>query len=565
MNAMKDGEMIGAQAIVEALREADVRHVFGIPGGQVLYILDAIYDRSDIGFTATRHELAGAHMADGYARFTGRLGVCLATTGPGITNMVTGIAGALRDCSPVLALTVNNHGWSLDNDDAQEADPVAIFGSVTKWSKRISDARAIPDAVRQAVRVACSGCPGPVLLDFTRDAVEQQRTRFLPRPTANRAVGQRTRAPADAVEQAAELLARAERPVLWAGRGTLIAEATEAIQALARRLHMPVITTYTGISAVPSSDPLCFGPSSRHGTEIGRRILREADLLLTVGNALSASATGRWTVELPATLVQIDVDPGRLGKHVPCEVGLLGDARAVVEQLLEGLPPGVASGREPGPTRARREWVAALSAARSAWHERHLGDALDLDAAPMLPQAAMKVLGERLEASDVVVADAGNVGIWSQLLPAGRPRHYLKPVGYGNMAFALPAAVACKLARPDLRVVAISGDGSLGMNMFELETAVRARAPVAVLILDDRSYGNIKQEQLFKFKAPRHIGVDFADVDYAAIARAMGGDGERVDTARQLAAALDRAFAADRPYVVDALIDPEVSVWPSAF
>ncbi len=544
----------GARAVVECLKAEGVRFVFGVPGGQTLSLMDVLYETPEIRFITTRDERGAAHMADAYGRVTGTPGVCLATTGPGATNLITGIGGAMRDSSPVIVLTVNNRRRDIGYDDSQDADHVALFQSLTKWSVLVSAPERIPHAMREAFRRALGGCPGPVLVDFSREAVEDGELEFHPAaPAAYRATGRIHPDPAD-VERAARLLGRAERPVLWAGRGALVAEATAEILALAEAQHLPVITTYNGISAVPSLHPLAFGPRSRFGTRLTKEILAEADLLLAVGNSLNAPSTSRWTLKLPPRIVQVDIEPTTVGRHHPCEVPMVADARESLRALREALQGAAVPA-------ARRAWVADLQRRRQAWRAEVAASA---KGPAITPQLLVERVRAALPPAGILVAGAGNPGVWSHLMDVYEPRTYLKPVGFGNMGFALPAAIAAKLARPDQPVLALIGDGALGMCVSELETAVRERTPLALVVMNNRAYGQIKQEHDFKY-GPRYIGVDLGEVRFDLVAQGFGAQGERVDRPDRLDAALQQAVAADRVTVLDVVIEDRDNVWKEPF
>jgi acetolactate synthase I/II/III large subunit len=546
--------LTGAQALVQCLVAEEVSHVFGVPGGQTLSVMDALFDTPSIRFVTTRHEGAASHMADAYGRMTGSPGVCLVTTGPGATNLLTGIGGALRDSSPVVALTVNNRGVNIGWDDNQDADHVAIFQSLTKSSRFVPDADGVPRAMREAFRLALTGNPGPVHLDFAREALEGGAIELRADcPARYRPEVPPIGDPA-AVDIAARTLLEGERPLIWVGKGALLSGAGDAIIQLASALSSPVITTYNGIGAVPASDPHLFGPRSRSGTALTLELVRDCDTVLAVGNSLNAVSTSRWSLPLPERLIQVDIDPGVIGRHYPVAAAVVGDARAVMGQLrdaLSELPDHYVS--------ARSDWLAQAEKARQEWSARMV-EVANPEAIPIKPQYLMREVASLIDDSLVVVADAGNPGIWSHLLPIRRPRSYMKPVGFGNMGFGLPAAIAAKLARPEERVLLLVGDGSLGMSLAEIETAVRETTPVAIVVLNDCSYGNIKQEQLHHF-GPRYIGVDFSDVDYATVARSMGADGERIVRPGDLSGALRRALDADLPYLVDVMIDPAENVW----
>ena len=548
--------MSGARAVVECLKAEGVPFVFGVPGGQTLSITDTLYDTPEIRFVTTRDERGAAHMADAVGRVTGRPGVCLATTGPGATNLVTGIGGAFRDSSPVVALTVNNRRRDIGYDDAQDADHVALLQSLTKWSVLVTAPERIPHAMREAFRRALTGCPGPVLVDFSREAVEEAELDFVPvAPDAYRPTGRVCPDPAD-VERAAAAIGRAERPVLWVGNGVLLAEASGEVLRLAEAQGIPVITTFNGIGAVPTVHPLVFGPRSRFGTRLTKEILAEADLLLAVGNSLNAPSTARWSVKLPARIVQLDVEPTMVGRHYPVIAGIVADAREGVA-ALRGALTGSA------PPAARPAWVADLQRRRVSWRAAAI-PAQFASAVPIKPQYLVERVRAALPEPGIIVAGAGNPGIWSHLMDVHEPRTYLKPVGFGNMGFALPAAIGAKLSRPDRPVVTLIGDGDLGMCVSELETAVRERTPVVVVVMNNRAYGNIKQEHEVKY-GPRYIGVDLGDVRFDVVAQGFGALGERVERPEELDPALKRAFDADAVVVLDVVIDDRENVWREPF
>ncbi|WP_137389528.1 thiamine pyrophosphate-binding protein [Rhodoligotrophos defluvii] len=543
-----------ARAVVECLKLEGVEFIFGVPGGQTLSIMDALYDEPSIRFITTRDERAAAHMADGYGRLTGKPGVCLATTGPGATNLVTAVGGAHRDSSPVVVITCNNRRRHIGQDDNQDADHVTLFRQFTKLSRFVPDSEGIPQAVREAFRVSTTGNPGPVLLDFARDAVEGGEIAFEPIKPEYYRFNVRPVVPQASITAAAEVLAAARKPLLWLGRGAIIAKAGDPALALATSLGAPIVTTFNGISAVPGDHDLCFGPRSRFGTKVSKHLLEEADCIVAVGNSLNAASTSRWTLPLTRNIVQVDLDPAMIGRNYPVAVGLVGDATDALERLAATL-------RDKGSATAgaRADWLATARRLREDWRAHVFADAY-ATAIPIKPQWVMKALGDAVDANTVVVADAGNPGVWTHMLPIRTPGAYMKPVGFGNMAFGLPAAIAAKLAQPQKDVIAVVGDGSLGMSMGDLETAVREKAPLTLLVMNDMAYGNIKQEELH-FHGQRYIGVDFGDVDYSGIAKCMGGDGEKVTKPGELAAAIARGKASDRLYLIDIRIDGSENVW----
>jgi acetolactate synthase-1/2/3 large subunit len=470
--------------------------------------------------------------------------------------MITGVGGAHRDSSPAIIVTCNNRRRHIGLDDNQDADHMPLFAQFTKWSHFVPDAEGVAQATREAFRIALSGNPGPVHLDFARDAIEGGAVDFEPLPPSAYRTTARPHADEASIAAALDVVLSAERPVLWAGNGAALSEAGRAILALARVLQAPVVTTYNGIGAVPGNDPLVFGPRSRFGTKVTKQALTAADCVLAIGVSMNAASTSRWTLPL-RKLVQVDLDPAIIGRHYPVAAAVVGDGRHAVESMVK-----LATAQRVGAKASQRAaWLRELNEFRARWR-KEISVATDSDSAPIKPQRVMRDAARVIDANTIVVADAGNPGIWTHLLDLPSMRQYMKPVGFGNMAFGLPAAIAAKLAKPDKKVLLFVGDGSLGMSLAEIETAVREKTPIAIVVLNDVGYGNIKQEELHYFGAPgRYIGVDFTDVRYADVAKAMGAAGERVTQPRDVQAALERALAADMPYLVDVMIDPAQNVW----
>lgn len=558
-------DMTGGALVVRLLESLGVRHVFGVPGGQTLAITDAILDSDQIEFVTARHEGAAAVMADAYGRLTGTPGVCLATTGPGATNLITGVGGALRDSSPCLVITCNNNGENIHKDDAQNADHVELFKPLTKYSRLVAHGSSIVQAVQEAYVNAMSGNPGPAHLDFARDTIESTVAAPANLPSShpiNAWVVQRPRSDEAVVARVAEKVAAAERPVLWLGNGCNRSGAGESVLAFAEALNVPVITTFNGIGAVPTSHPLVFGALSRMGTELTSRVIQDADLVLAVGNSLNAVSTGRWRLQLPE-IVQIDVDPAMLGRYYGDQTtGVVGDARATLDELR-----GLLADRHGELASRRAGWVAELQKAGDAWWEQtdvRVEGTMPVDGL-LSPADIVRRLRDVAPDPTLLIPDAGNPGVWSYLWEIRQIGSYIKPVGFGNMGFAVPAAVAAVSDDPHRPVLVLVGDGSLGMSLAELETLARVGGPVCVVVLNDAGYGNIRQEQIVHFEG-RTIGVDFALSDYGAVARGLGLQGERVTDLDTLTRKVHATLTGSAPAVLDVPIDPDVNAWTfSAF
>ncbi|ALE73788.1 acetolactate synthase [Pseudonocardia sp. EC080610-09] len=550
-------KMTGGQLVVKMLESLGVRHVFGVVGGQTLAITDAIIDTPGIEMVHTRHENAAAVMADAYGRLTGTPAVAIATTGPGATNLLTGVGGAFRDSSPAIIVTCNNNGENIHKDDAQNADHVKIFEPFTKYSRLVAHASSIKQAMEEAYVVAMTGNPGPVHLDFARDTIENvvDAPPEVPATHPSRTwVGTRPVPAPAAVAEVAERVLAAERPVIWLGNGGNRARAADDVLALADSLNIPVITTFNGMGAVPTGHPLVFGALSRMGTALTSRVLAESDLVLALGNSLNAVSTRRWKTALPP-VVQVDVDPTMIGRYYSeTTTGVVGDLGAFCTSLVEATTGGAAAARE-----SRAGWVTGLQQAEKDWWELS-GSREPETPGTVSPAVVVRALREVTPPESVLIPDAGNPGVWSFLWEMPRPYRYIKPVGFGNMGFALPAAIASVADDPERPVLALIGDGSLGMSLGEIETLARVGGPVCLVVLNDSSYGNIRQEQELHFDG-RTIGVDFGQVDFARVAEGMGVPGRRVTTVEELVDAVKSAFASGRPALVDVVLDRAANAW----
>ncbi|GAA1869104.1 thiamine pyrophosphate-binding protein [Asanoa iriomotensis] len=547
----------GGQVVVDMLRSLGVEYVFGVVGGQTLAITDAIIDTDGVEFVHTRHEGAAAVMADAYGRLIGKPAACIATTGPGATNLITGVGGAFRDSSPAFILTCNNNGVNIHKDDAQNADHVELLKPLTKYSRLVAHADGIKQAMEEAYVNAVTGNPGPVHLDFARDTIEG----LIDNPPvvpdvhpARRWTAEKPSPNPVAVARAAERLLRAERPVIWLGNGGNRSRASEDVLALADALNIPVVTTFNGIGAVPTTHPLVFGAVSRMGTNLSTRVLAGADLVLALGNSLNAVSTTRWRRALPE-VVQVDVDPAMIGRYYgEITDGIVGDLGAFARDLVTAVGDRAAAAKE-----SRTGWVAGLRAAETAWWQ-----ATEVkDASPegtLSPADVVRALRAVTPDDTLLIPDAGNPGVWSFLWEVTRPNTYIKPVGFGNMGFALPSAIAATLIDPDRPVLALIGDGSLGMSLGELETLARVGGKVCVVVLNDSSYGNIRQEQVLHFNG-RTIGVDFHTVDFGTVARGMGVDGEVITSLDALCQRVRKVLDGNTPAVLDVPIDRDVNAW----
>jgi len=544
-------ELTGGQAVVELLKAEHVRYIFGIVGSTFLDVLDALYDDRSVEYINVRHEQAGAFMADGLARVTGTPGVCLVTSGPGATNLLTGVAAAYVAHSPVVVLV---GGVALEHhqkDSFQDFDLLGMFRPVTKLAVQINTPERIPELLRAALRAAMTGRRGPVFVEIPRDVLNDQvlRTDIL-------APGQyRTEhphpAPPEAIREAARLVGQAERPLLLVGGGGNWAGAGDLVVRLSEQYTIPIITAYGRNDAVPNTLPLYVGPLGRAGSPEAAAACRRADLLLVVGSRL-----GQFTSHFddryirPGTrIVQIDVESRDIGRYYPVAVGIEADAREACLALLEAL---ARDGARP-PSAAWRQEAETLRAQRQA----RLAAEASLEATPMKPQRVYAELRRALPPETIVALDAGAAPAYGyDRLQLARPRTFLTPLDLGGLGFAFPAALGAKLGRPEAPVLAVHGDGGFLMNAQEIETAVRHNINVVTLVMNNNCWGSEKAYQKHFYNG-RYIGCDIGNPRYDAYARLFGAEGYYVDHPGQVGDALKAAFGCGKPAIIEIPIDPD--------
>ncbi len=552
-----------AEGVVKALGKLESEIIFGIPGSQTCPFYDALYS-SSIRHVLVRHEQMAAYMADAYAKFTGKLGICDGTGGPGATNLLTGIATAWTDSSPVLAFTGQQPLNQLGKGAFQELDHVAVFRPLTKWSTRLLSAEKTVETVKRAYAVAMSGRPGPVHVDLPVDVQTQRLGRkaleFLeewslpaskPMP-----IGEPT-----AIKEAAKLLATSHRPVVIAGGGSHYSgRAWEPLRSLAEYLQVPVATTFNGRDSFPEDHLLSAGRMGIHAASYNDRILARADVILAVGCRFASLSTRQWrNISPDADLIHVDIDPDVIGKNYPAKIAIAGDAGKVLNALLEEAKT-LRSGAQ-----KRRDWVKFLEEARESWRRSDWQLRASSEEIPLKPQRVCSEIRRFFGRDAVFTLDAGNNKLWaSTFLDIYEPRTWIQSGCFGPMGYALPAATACKLASPERSVVAICGDGGFYMSLHELSTAVQEGAPVFVCIFNDGALGTIKHHQQ-RLYGGRFISVDLENPDFAALAEAFGCCGLDVETPSQLRSSLEegsRAVRDGQPAVVNIHIDGEEPLPP---
>jgi len=554
-------EVSGAEALVRCLIEEGVRYVFGIPGDQTNPITDAIYRigrGKGLDFVMTRHEQAAANMADAWARVTGKPGVCLGTVGPGVADLVPGVYPAWADSVPMVVLGAQNQTWRIypEHGSMQSLDQVTLMTPITKWRALVADVRRMPQLVQWAFREATSGRPGPVYLDLPSDVLCQrfdtEEYPILP-PERYRATMPPAADP-ELVERAAKMLAEAELPLIHAGGGVLRAGAWREVVELAEHLSAPVTTSIGARGIIPEDHPLCFIPSS-YGA-LGAQAT--ADVVLLVGSRLGdLDFWGRppaWGELGEQRWIQIDIAPKNIGLNRPVDLALVGDAKATLRALLGAV-------RELTEPKPESPQLADVRAAQEAWLAR-FEEGAHSDAVPIHPLRLIREVRDFFPREAICAVDGGTTAVWAFYLNRiYEPRTFLWAADSGHLGTGLPYAIGAKLARPDLPVYCITGDGSFGFNAMELETARRVGAPIVVIIANDRSWGMIKGAQKVVCEE-RYIGVEFTDARYDKLAEALGCYGERVTEPSQIRSALERAVESGLPAVLDVIVDPEVHPFP---
>lgn len=532
--------MNGAQWVVHALRAQGVETVFGYPGGAIMPVYDALYD-GGVEHLLCRHEQGAAMAAIGYARATGKTGVCIATSGPGATNLITGLADALLDSVPVVAITGQVSAPFIGTDAFQEVDVLGLSLACTKHSFLVQSLEELPRIMAEAFDVARSGRPGPVLVDIPKD-IQLASGALEPYFTT---VESEAAFPHAEVEQARAMLAQAQKPMLYVGGGVGMAQAVPALREFLATTQMPVTCTLKGLGAVEADYPYYLGMLGMHGTKAANFAVQECDLLIAIGARFDDRVTGKLNTFAPhASVIHMDIDPAELNKLRQAHVALQGDLNALLPAL-----------QQPVNIDAWRQRNAELRAEHS-WRYDHPGDAIY---APLL----LKQLSERKPANCVVTTDVGQHQMWSaQHMTYTRPENFITSSGLGTMGFGLPAAVGAQVARPNDTVICISGDGSFMMNVQELGTVKRRQLPLKMVLLDNQRLGMVRQWQQLFF-AERYSETTLTDnPDFLMLASAFGIPGQHITRKDQVEAALDTLLNSEGPYLLHVSINELENVWP---
>ncbi len=550
-------KMTGAQALIASLEKEGVELVFGYPGGVMLPVYDALFDSKKIHHVLTRHEQGAAHAADGFARATGKVGVCMATSGPGATNLVTGIATANMDSVPLVAITGQVGTHVIGTDAFQEADTTGITLPVVKHNYLVKDPREIPHVIQEAFLIASTGRPGAVVIDMPVDMSRSEiEFKYPEKKTSLPGYKPTTAGHARQIKEAARLIMAAKRPVIYAGGGVVTSGASKELAELARMLEFPVTTTLLGKGAFPETDKLSLGMLGMHGTSYANFVMMKTDLIIAVGARFDDRITGRLDTFAPhAKVVHIDIDPAEIGKNVAVTVPIVGDARTVLRELLALLKPRVEeSGKPDGKAwhRQIREWKKEYP--------------LTVPEGGLRPQYVVNEIYRLTKGKAVVVTDVGQHQMWSaQFYKASRPRQFISSGGLGTMGFGLPASIGAKMGVPKERVVNIAGDGSVQMNSQELATAVLNEVAVTIALINNGYLGMVRQwQELFYDKRYSHTHLRRGESpDFVKLAEAYGARGMRVAEPEGVEPALKEAFKVnDGPVLIDFIVEQEENVFP---
>ena len=538
-------QLNGAEIVIECLKEQGVDTVFGYPGGAILNVYDELYKhRDEIRHILTSHEQGAAHAADGYARATGKVGVCLATSGPGATNLVTGIATAYMDSIPVVAITCNVGVPLLGKDSFQEIDIAGVTMPITKYSFIVKDVNQLADTIRKAFRIAKMGRPGPVLIDIPKDVTAKKAEYEKENPGVyNREF---THIDEKEIAAAAEMIRVSEKPFIFVGGGAVLSEASKELKEFVEKMDAPVTDSLMGKGAFPGIDPRYTGMLGMHGTKASNYGVSECDLLVVVGARFSDRVTGNTsTFAKNAKILQIDIDPAEMNKNIIIDQGVVGDIKAVLRKLNEVLPQ-----------QDHTEWMKKIQDYKEKYPLKYHDGVLT---GPFVVEEIYR----QTKGDAIITTEVGQHQMWAaQYFKYTKPRTLLTSGGLGTMGYGLGAAIGAKTGCPDKTVINVAGDGCFRMNMNELATAVRHEVPVIEVVINNHVLGMVRQWQNLFYN--QHYSQTILDdaVDFVKLAQALGAEGIRVTTKEEFADAFAKAVKMQRPVVLDCQIDQDDKVWP---
>ncbi|MBO5302533.1 MAG: biosynthetic-type acetolactate synthase large subunit [Lachnospiraceae bacterium] len=538
-------QLTGAEILIECLKEQGVDTVFGYPGGAILNVYDALYKhRDEIRHILTSHEQGASHAADGYARSTGKVGVCLATSGPGATNLVTGIATAYMDSVPMVAITCNVGVPLLGKDSFQEIDIAGITTPITKHNFIVKDIEKLADTIRRAFKIAAKGRPGPVLVDIPKD-VTAAKCAYT--PTKAERMGRFTdQITEEDLEKAVKMIKKSKKPYVFVGGGAVISEASAELKEFVEKVQAPVCDTLMGKGAFDGTDEKYTGMLGMHGTKTSNYGVSECDLLIAIGVRFSDRVTGNASkFAHHAKILQIDVDPAEINKNIMVNASIIGDVKEVLSRLNSRIEP-----------MEHEKWLAHIKEYTHTYPLKCEEEGLS---GPYL----MKTIYEKTKGDAIIVTEVGQHQMWAaQFYKYSKPRTLITSGGLGTMGYGLGAAIGAQVANPDKQVINIAGDGCFRMNMNEIATAVRQKLPMIEIIMNNHVLGMVRQWQNLFYEERYSATILDDGLDYVKLAEAMGATGYRATTREEFEDVFAKALASETPVVIDCVIDCNDKVWP---
>ena len=536
--------MRGGEAIIQSLKNMGVDTIFGYPGGQVIPFYDMLYDM-DMKHILVRHEQCAAHAADGFARASGKVGVCLATSGPGATNLVTGIATAYMDSSPIVAITGQVPTHLIGNDAFQEADIIGITMPITKHSFQPKDADLIPSLIKSSFEIASSGRPGPIVIDVPKEVQEAELTGFddslMPTPGYNPTIKGNIKQ----IKKAKELIKEAKKPIILVGNGVIISGACKELNELAHLISAPVMTSLLGKGAIDETDDLALGMLGMHGRKVANDSINDSDLIIAIGIRFSDRTTGRLDSFAPnSKVIHIDIDPAEIGKNVDVDLPIVGDAKHVLSTLLGLLKDYTAAD-------SVKQWANLLHEHKHEFYPR-----VSYDNVPLMPQSVIKEISQALNEDSILVTDVGQNQMWAaHFYDVQKPRKFISSGGLGTMGFGLPAAIGAKVACPEDPVLAITGDGGFLMVCQELATIKEYDIPVIATVFENRTLGMVYQWQNLLYNERYSQTLLGNTPDFVKLAESFGINAERITKPGETEEAVKRAIRDNEAILLDIVVD----------
>jgi len=551
--------MSGARILLECLKREGVDTIFGLPGGAVLPIYDALYDFEGLRHILVRQEAAAGHAAEGYARATGRPGVCLVTSGPAATNLVTALQDALMDSIPIVAFTGQVPTHLIGNDAFQEADNVGITRSCTKHNFLVKDGKDLGPIIREAFHIASTGRPGPVHVDLPKDILVKEAELIWPEKIQMRSYNPNYEGHPGQIKKAARLMLRAKRPVLYVGGGVISADAHAELLELAELTQIPVTTTLMGLGSFPSAHPLCLDMLGMHGAYYANMAVHHSDVLLAVGARFDDRVTGKVDAFAPnAEIVHIDIDPSSISKNIKVDVPIVGDCRRVLRALLDAVRDEMHEDVPSIVREARKQWYVQIAEWRAKFPLRY-----DHDDDVIKPQYVIEQISRATDGEAFIVTGVGQHQMWAaQYYKFKHPRAWFTSGGLGTMGYGLPTAMGVQTAHPGRLVVNIDGDGSFQMNSQEMATCFVEHLPVKTVIINNSGHGMVRQWQRIIYKE-RYCAIDLPGIpDWVKLAEAYGCMGLRVSKPSEVAPAIEKMIATPGPVILDVCVDKDECVFP---